>query len=600
VAYAYDVHGSMLNLESAPARFDLRWDWNDMVHTIDLGGGGRAWYQYSADKQRCRKRIDRQNGSTGYWERIYLNGFELYRRYATAGAATPVEEIESHHVMDSAQRVLLVDDVIVAADAANPRPDGVRVRQQTLFRYQYGNHLGSACLEIDENADVISYEEYHPYGSTAYHATASGIDVPPSRYRYTGVERDDESGLHYNVTRYYAAWCARWTSTDPASLEGGINLFAYANNQPIGWSDTGGMQPQSKQIVTFDKPSVIRGRTYASANELQGQAAKLEEKDEPEAAALYRKAADERIDEGRNIARRESGRAARDANALLTAGILGPPLLAAAIFYAGPTVLAAGRTAISVPFSIARGVAGAVFRGVAAYGRGLMAGIDLTINTLLRTGSVQQAAWTALRNPQIVTTSTFIAEAVADPGPVSPLSTVSSVVSTEGKAAIQGAKAAIPEVKAAAAVAQEAVTKAPARTPSEVFAVLRRILDAEFAMMRLLYPELLGAGRPPRDIHRTATRAAGFGNILNERVRRAVAYAIQVGELTSTLQSTRQGQKGVDFWLPTGPTTSVVFDLFTNRGSELINHEKEYVGKLTPDALTTAIELFPLLYNRTW
>jgi RHS repeat-associated protein len=252
VAYAYDVHGSMLNLEAAPARFDLRWDWNDMVHTIDLGGGGRAWYQYSADKQRCRKRIDRQHGSTGYWQRIYLNGYELYRRYATATALTPVEEIESHHVMDSAQRLLLVDDVIVAANAANPRPDGVRVAQQTRFRYQYGNHLGSACLEIDENADVISYEEYHPYGSTAYQATTSGVDAPPKRYRYTGMERDEESGLYVSATRYFVPSISRWASPDSAGLVDGPNVYAYVGGQPISLVDPQGTAGTGSQPTVRD------------------------------------------------------------------------------------------------------------------------------------------------------------------------------------------------------------------------------------------------------------------------------------------------------------------------------------------------------------
>ena len=37
----------------------------------------------------------------------------------------------------------------------------------------------------------------------------------PKRYRYTGKERDEESGLNYHRARYYAVWIARWTSNDP-------------------------------------------------------------------------------------------------------------------------------------------------------------------------------------------------------------------------------------------------------------------------------------------------------------------------------------------------------------------------------------------------
>jgi hypothetical protein len=38
------------------------------------------------------------------------------------------------------------------------------------------------------------------------------------RYRYTGKERDEESGLYYHGARYYAPWLGRWTAIDPLQL----------------------------------------------------------------------------------------------------------------------------------------------------------------------------------------------------------------------------------------------------------------------------------------------------------------------------------------------------------------------------------------------
>ena len=73
----------------------------------------------------------------------------------------------------------------------------------SLIRYQFGNHLGSASLELDDQAQIISYEEYTPYGSTSYQAVRSQT-VTPERYRYTGKERDEENGLYYHGARYYA------------------------------------------------------------------------------------------------------------------------------------------------------------------------------------------------------------------------------------------------------------------------------------------------------------------------------------------------------------------------------------------------------------
>ena len=63
-------------------------------------------------------------------------------------------------------------------------------------------------------AQIISYEEYTPYGSTSYQAVRSQTETP-KRYRYTGKERDEESGLYYHGARYYAPWLARWIAVIP-------------------------------------------------------------------------------------------------------------------------------------------------------------------------------------------------------------------------------------------------------------------------------------------------------------------------------------------------------------------------------------------------
>jgi RHS repeat-associated protein len=135
-------------------------------------------------------------------------------------------------VADGAQRVALVET----------RTDGAA---QRTIRYQLGNHLGSSMLELDEHAHIISYEEYYPYGSTSYQAGRSDAEVSLKRYRYTGMERDEESGLEYHALRYFAPWLGRWTSADPASLGGGINLYRYADDSPLRLTDTGGADPAS-------------------------------------------------------------------------------------------------------------------------------------------------------------------------------------------------------------------------------------------------------------------------------------------------------------------------------------------------------------------
>lgn len=244
--YLYDTHGNMLNLANVVPDHHLQWDHRDMIKSIVLSGEGTAFYQYDTDKQRTRKRIVNQNGLGGYWERIYLGGYERYRRYNSNGS-TLVEEIETHHLFEGEQRVLLVDDVITAKTTAQPGPNGLRIKEQTLFRYQYGNHLGSTCLELDQAAGIISYEEYHPYGTSAYRAVKSGIEAPPKRYRYTGMERDEESGLNYHSARYMACWIARWLSWDQMPREPELSRYSNVRGNPITFIDRSGYQEKKEE-----------------------------------------------------------------------------------------------------------------------------------------------------------------------------------------------------------------------------------------------------------------------------------------------------------------------------------------------------------------
>jgi RHS repeat-associated protein len=239
IEYLHDTHGNARNLARVADQKFLRWDHADMIRSLDLGGGGTAFYQYDSDGLRTRKRVVNQNNLGGYWERIYLDGYERYRRYNGSGTRL-LEEIESHHLSWNDERLLLVDDVLTAATPSDVRPDGFSVKAQTLFRYQYCNHLGSACLELDHGAAIISYEEYHPYGTSALRAMTGGIEAPPSRYRFTGMEKDEESGLGYHGKRFYVPWLGRWASADPQGLVDGLNVYGYVQGNPVGRIDRSG------------------------------------------------------------------------------------------------------------------------------------------------------------------------------------------------------------------------------------------------------------------------------------------------------------------------------------------------------------------------
>ena len=248
-AQGHDVHGCMTTINS----LKMVWNFEDQLRQVDLGGGGTAFYVYDASNQRVRKVIETQNG-TRKEERIYIGGFEVFRKYNGNGVVTL--ERETLHVMDEKQRIALVETQTIASGNPLDTPT-------SLQRLQLSNHLGSACLEVDANGALISYEEYHSYGTTALQAMAGAAEVSLKRYRYTGKERDEETGLYYHGARYCASWLGRWTATDPAGLVDGTNLYTYARDNPVRLNDPTGRKSAELGSDTKDKV------TYTSDKELE-------------------------------------------------------------------------------------------------------------------------------------------------------------------------------------------------------------------------------------------------------------------------------------------------------------------------------------------
>ena len=121
----------------------------------------------------------------------------------------------------------------------------------TVLRYQYDNHLGSACLELSDDGDILSYEEYYPFGQTSYYTSSSSIEVSLKRYKYCGKERDEETGLYYYSMRYYADWLYRFVSVDPLQFEyPELTPYQYASNNSMTMIDLDGaegVRPEEQQ-----------------------------------------------------------------------------------------------------------------------------------------------------------------------------------------------------------------------------------------------------------------------------------------------------------------------------------------------------------------
>ncbi|SNT49761.1 RHS repeat-associated core domain-containing protein [Asanoa hainanensis] len=253
--YDYDDYGNMSALPHLP---ELTWSVLDQLQSADLGGGGTAFYAYGPGGQRMRTVIQR-GGLTV--ERRFLGPVEYYQEWMNGVLRL---ERQTVHISDEAGRIAQVDTTTV--DTTTPgAPVGTSV-----IRYQYGNHLGSAVVETDVAGLPISYEEYHPFGTTAYRSSQPSADLSLKRYRFAGQHLDAETGLYRMGVRYYAPWLGRWTSPDPAGLADGTNLFRYCDNDPVGSIDPSGTQSTDFHVV---QPGTYTGNE--SFEELREAAGKV-------------------------------------------------------------------------------------------------------------------------------------------------------------------------------------------------------------------------------------------------------------------------------------------------------------------------------------
>ncbi|MGB7602730.1 MAG: RHS repeat-associated core domain-containing protein [Candidatus Sulfotelmatobacter sp.] len=94
--------------------------------------------------------------------------------------------------------------------------------------------LGSVLALTNSSGNVTSQYSYDPFGNT----TATG-SPSSSAFQYTGRE-NDANGLYFYRARYYSPAFGRFVSQDATGFEGGINLYSYADLDPVNLRDPSG------------------------------------------------------------------------------------------------------------------------------------------------------------------------------------------------------------------------------------------------------------------------------------------------------------------------------------------------------------------------
>lgn len=210
VEYAYDRQGRLVRKVEAPpggARREWHYSWNalDQLREVHCPDGSNWKYRYDALGRRISKR-----------------GPEGATRYVWDGNVVMHEQREGE----------LAESWVFDAQSFTPL---CKVRAGELYPVLV-DQLGTPQAVYDQHGELAWSGRYRAWGEVA-DATIERTTCGP---RFQGQWFDGETGLHYNMYRYYDPCTARFLCTDPIGLSGGVNLYSYVPN-PARWIDPLGL-----------------------------------------------------------------------------------------------------------------------------------------------------------------------------------------------------------------------------------------------------------------------------------------------------------------------------------------------------------------------
>ncbi|ECF2271989.1 type IV secretion protein Rhs, partial [Salmonella enterica subsp. enterica serovar Durham] len=127
----------------------------------------------------------------------------------------------------------------------------------------YHTDVNGAPEEMTDSGGNIVWEAgYQVWGNLTHEKETRPVQ---QNLRFQGQYLDRETGLHYNLYRFYDPDTGKFISGDPIGLEGGLNLYQYAPN-PLSWIDPLGLTCKLTNQQFKNKLKRIRNQTAAGGN----------------------------------------------------------------------------------------------------------------------------------------------------------------------------------------------------------------------------------------------------------------------------------------------------------------------------------------------
>lgn len=220
----YDAAGNLVN-DTYTSYGSRTFDGENRMLTAWDSSGGQSIYTYDGNGRRVR----RQSSGQETWQVYGMNGELLAEYSANAAATAPQKEYGYRN-----------GELLVTAQAS------------ANVQWMITDQLGTPRMIADRTGSLagIRRHDYLPFGEelsagTGNRTTAQGYSVADGvRQKFTGKERDSETGLDYFLARYRSSTQGRFISAD--SFAGTIekpqtlNLYIYVDNNPLALVDPTG------------------------------------------------------------------------------------------------------------------------------------------------------------------------------------------------------------------------------------------------------------------------------------------------------------------------------------------------------------------------